>query len=114
MSDITLNTAAAAVPGVREGNVAAVRLPAVEGGPRESFAVLVESRASGDPAAEERIGRETTARVVAELLKVAGVADDYEALDETSLSMLTAAKNGTLDEFLTAHPEFSAETPATP
>ncbi|GAB7042435.1 MULTISPECIES: LCP family protein [Catenuloplanes] len=35
---------------------------------------------------------------------------DYETLDESSLSMLTAAKNGTLDEFLAAHPEFSAET----
>jgi fatty-acyl-CoA synthase len=34
---------------------------------RESFAVLVESRAHGDEAAARQIGREVTARIVAEI-----------------------------------------------
>jgi len=55
------------VPGVREGNVAAIRLMAHEGVARESFAVLVESRAAGDEAAAAEIGREVTARIVAEI-----------------------------------------------
>jgi fatty-acyl-CoA synthase len=55
------------VPGVREGNVAAIRLMAGEGVARESFAVLVESRAAGDEAAAAQIGREVTARIVAEI-----------------------------------------------
>ena len=62
-----IERAAARVPGVREGNVAAVRLLAGDGVARESFAVLVESRSHGDEAAEQRIGREVTARVVAEI-----------------------------------------------
>jgi fatty-acyl-CoA synthase len=55
---------AGAVEGVREGNVAAVRLMAGDGVARESFAVLVESRSRGD---EERIVREVTARIVAQI-----------------------------------------------
>jgi fatty-acyl-CoA synthase len=62
-----IERAAATVPDVRSGNVAAVRLTADEGRARESFAVLVESRAAGDPSAEERITREVTSRVVAEI-----------------------------------------------
>ena len=62
-----IERAAAGVPGVRDGNVAAVRLMAGEGLARESFAVLVESRAFGDEAAAAQIGREVTARVVAEI-----------------------------------------------
>jgi fatty-acyl-CoA synthase len=62
-----IERAAATVPDVRGGNVAAVRLPAGDERARESFAVLVESRVFGDPAAEERVGREVTSRVVAEI-----------------------------------------------
>jgi fatty-acyl-CoA synthase len=62
-----IERAAATVPEVRSGNVAAVRLTAGDDRARESFAVLVESRAAGDPAAEERVGREVISRVVAEI-----------------------------------------------
>jgi fatty-acyl-CoA synthase len=62
-----IERAAGTVPGVREGNVAAVRLMAGDGAARESFAVLVESRSAGDEAAEKDIRREVTARVVAEI-----------------------------------------------
>jgi fatty-acyl-CoA synthase len=62
-----IERAAAGVQGVRDGNVAAIRLIAGEGQARESFAVLVESRAFGDEAAEKHIGREVTARIVAEI-----------------------------------------------
>jgi fatty-acyl-CoA synthase len=45
-----IERAAAGVEGVRDGNVAAIRLmPGDRGLVRESFAVLVESRGSGDP-----------------------------------------------------------------
>jgi fatty-acyl-CoA synthase len=62
-----IERAAATAPDVRGGNVAAVRLPADEHRARESFAVLVESKVSGDPAAEERVGREVISRIVAEI-----------------------------------------------
>ena len=62
-----IERAAATAPDVRGGNVAAVRLPAGEERARESFAVLVESRVAGDPAAEERVGREVISRIVAEI-----------------------------------------------
>jgi fatty-acyl-CoA synthase len=62
-----IERAAAAVPGVRDGAVAAIRLMAGDGVARESFAVLVESRAHGDEAAEEQISREAIARIVAEI-----------------------------------------------
>jgi fatty-acyl-CoA synthase len=62
-----IERAAAGVPGVREGNVVAVRLMAGDGVARESFAVLVESRAFGDRDAEDRISREATSRIVAEI-----------------------------------------------
>jgi fatty-acyl-CoA synthase len=63
-----IERAAGGVEGVRDGNVAAVRLMAGEHGvARESFAVLAESRAAGDPAAEERIAQQVTARIVAEI-----------------------------------------------
>ena len=62
-----IERAAGGVPGVRDGNVAAVRLMAGDGVARESFAVLVESRMSGDEAAEEHIRRDVAARVVAEV-----------------------------------------------
>ncbi|MBM2614317.1 fatty acyl-AMP ligase [Actinoplanes sp. LDG1-06] len=62
-----IERAAGAVPGVREGNVAAVRLLAGEGVTRESFAVLAESRQAGDEGAAQQIAREVTARVVAEI-----------------------------------------------
>jgi fatty-acyl-CoA synthase len=62
-----IERAAATVPEVRSGNVAAVRLTAGEQRARESFAVLVESRAAGDPEAEERVAREVVSRVVAEI-----------------------------------------------
>ncbi|WP_250034597.1 fatty acyl-AMP ligase [Paractinoplanes maris] len=60
-----IERAAGAVPGVREGNVVAVRLPAGVG--RESFAVLAESRQAGDETAAAQIAREVTSRVVAEV-----------------------------------------------
>jgi fatty-acyl-CoA synthase len=62
-----IERAAASVQGVRDGNVAAIRLMAGEGMARESFAVLLESRVFGDKAAEEHISREATARIVAEI-----------------------------------------------
>jgi fatty-acyl-CoA synthase len=62
-----IERAAGTVQGVREGNVAAVRLLAGDGVARESFAVLVESRAAGDQAAEEQIRKEVTSRVVSEI-----------------------------------------------
>jgi fatty-acyl-CoA synthase len=62
-----IERAAAAASDVRGGNVAAVRLPASDSRARESFAVLVESRVFGDPAAEERVSRDVTARVVSEI-----------------------------------------------
>ncbi|GIH08845.1 fatty-acyl-CoA synthase [Rhizocola hellebori] len=62
-----IERAAAAVPGVREGNVAAVRLLAGDGVARESFSVLVESRQAGDAAAEAAIVQAVTARVIAEV-----------------------------------------------
>jgi fatty-acyl-CoA synthase len=62
-----IERAAGTVEGVREGNVAAVRLLAGDGVARESFAVLVESRLAGDEAAAKQIGREVTSRVVAEI-----------------------------------------------
>ena len=61
-----IERAAASVEGVRDGNAAAVRLLPEEGA-RESFAVLVESRAAGDEAAEGRIRRQVTAKVLAEI-----------------------------------------------
>ncbi|NMO52405.1 fatty acyl-AMP ligase [Actinoplanes sp. TBRC 11911] len=62
-----IERAATSVPGVRDGNAVAVRLLPEEGGPRESFALLVESRAAGDETAEAQIRREVTARVVSEI-----------------------------------------------
>ncbi|GID27640.1 fatty acyl-AMP ligase [Paractinoplanes brasiliensis] len=62
-----IERAAGAVPGVREGNVAAVRLLAGDGVARESFAVLAESRQAGDADAAEQIAKEVTSRVVAEV-----------------------------------------------
>ena len=62
-----IERAAAGVQGVRDGNVVAVRLMAGEGVARESFAVLMESRAFGDKAAEATISREAIARIVAEI-----------------------------------------------
>ncbi|GIE95408.1 fatty acyl-AMP ligase [Paractinoplanes rishiriensis] len=62
-----IERAAGHVEGVRSGNVVAVRLSAGESLSRESFAVLAESRAAGDAAAEEMIRRSVTARVVAEI-----------------------------------------------
>jgi fatty-acyl-CoA synthase len=62
-----IERAASRVPGVRDGNVAAIRLMAGEGVARESFAVLVESRAAGDEAAAVQISREVMARIVAEI-----------------------------------------------
>jgi fatty-acyl-CoA synthase len=62
-----IERAAATVPEVRTGNVAAVRLDADDDRARESFAVLVESRAAGDPEAAERVQREVISRIVAEI-----------------------------------------------
>jgi fatty-acyl-CoA synthase len=63
-----IERAAGAVPGVREGNVVAVRLLAGDDGrARESFAVLAESRQAGDESAVAQITREVTRRVVAEI-----------------------------------------------
>ncbi|HET8658509.1 MAG TPA: hypothetical protein VFM55_05875, partial [Micromonosporaceae bacterium] len=62
-----IERAAAAVDGVREGNVAAVRLMPGDGVARESFAVLVESRLAGDPAAEQRIVAAVTTSIVSEV-----------------------------------------------
>ena len=62
-----IERAAGSVPGVREGNVAAVRLLAGDDARRESFAVLAESRQATDEAAAQEIARQVTARVVAEI-----------------------------------------------
>ncbi|WP_097328567.1 fatty acyl-AMP ligase [Paractinoplanes atraurantiacus] len=58
-----IERAAGRVPGVREGNVAAVRLLAGDGRPRESFAVIVEAREGS----HDDIAREVTSRIVAEI-----------------------------------------------
>ena len=57
-----IERAAAGVDGVRAGNVVAVRLDAAAR--RESFAVLLESRAAGDADAEQALRRDVTARIV--------------------------------------------------
>ena len=62
-----IERAAGSVPGVREGNVVAVRLLAGDGVARESFAVLAESRQAADEAAAQQIAREVISRVVAEI-----------------------------------------------
>ncbi len=62
-----IERAAAAVPGVRDGNVAAVRLLAGDGVARESFAVLVESRSAGDPLAVQAIREAVINRITAEI-----------------------------------------------
>ena len=63
-----IERAAGSVGGVREGNVAAIRLtPAEDGVARESFAVLVESRQAGDETAAKQIAAEVTSRVTAEI-----------------------------------------------
>ena len=56
-----IERAACAVPGVRAGNAAAVRIDAGDG--RESFAVLAESKQADDPAEAERIRAEIALRV---------------------------------------------------
>ena len=56
-----IERAACAVPGVRAGNAAAVRIEAGNG--RESFAVLAESKQADDPAEAERIRAEIALRV---------------------------------------------------
>ncbi|OLF15264.1 fatty acyl-AMP ligase [Actinophytocola xanthii] len=56
-----IERAASAVDGVRAGNAVAVRLDA--GTRRERFAVVVESRLAGDPAAEKVVRKEVGARV---------------------------------------------------
>jgi fatty-acyl-CoA synthase len=61
-----IERAATSVPDVRDGNAVAVRLLPEEGA-RESFALLVESRAAGDEPAEAQIRREVIARVVSEI-----------------------------------------------
>ncbi len=62
-----IERAAASVPGVREGNVVAVRLLAGDGVARESFAVLAESRLAGDAQAEAALAEAVTAKVIAEV-----------------------------------------------
>ncbi|MEU8265199.1 fatty acyl-AMP ligase [Micromonospora sp. NPDC048999] len=62
-----IERAAAGVDGVRDGNVAAVRLMAGDGVARESFAVLVESRLAGDPAAERALSDAVAARIIADV-----------------------------------------------
>ncbi|SHG56781.1 fatty acyl-AMP ligase [Streptoalloteichus hindustanus] len=57
-----IERAACAVDGVRAGNAVALRLDA--GSRRERFAVAVESRLAGDPAAERTLRKEVTARVM--------------------------------------------------
>ncbi|MET0419657.1 MAG: fatty acyl-AMP ligase [Actinoplanes sp.] len=61
-----IERAAGGVDGVREGNVAAVRLLTGEGRARETFAVLAECRPAGD-GDEGRIRREITSRVLSEI-----------------------------------------------
>jgi fatty-acyl-CoA synthase len=56
-----IERAACAVPGVRAGNAAAVRIDAGDG--RESFAVLAESKQADDPVEAERIRAEIALRV---------------------------------------------------
>lgn len=60
-----IERAAARVPGVRAGCTAAVRLDA--GLSRETFAVVVESKESQDPAEARRIERQVAHEVVAEV-----------------------------------------------
>jgi fatty-acyl-CoA synthase len=62
-----IERAAGSVPGVRTGNVAAVRLLAGDGVARESFAVLVESSRAGDAAAEREIREAVVNRIAAEV-----------------------------------------------
>jgi fatty-acyl-CoA synthase len=57
-----IERAVCAVPGVRAGNAAAVRIDAGDG--REGFAVLVESRLAADTVETERMRAEITRRVV--------------------------------------------------
>jgi fatty-acyl-CoA synthase len=59
---VDIERAAGLVPGVRPGNVAAVRMDT--GARRESFAVAVESKQAGDADAERIIRKEVTSRVV--------------------------------------------------
>src|SRR5699024_3202003 len=58
---VDVERAAAAVDGVRAGNVVAVRL--AEGTRRERFAVVLESKWTGNQHAEAKIVREVSARV---------------------------------------------------
>jgi fatty-acyl-CoA synthase len=58
-----IERAAQSVPGVRAGNAAAVRLSA--GQRRESFAVVVESRAAADEAEAARIADQVRSAVTA-------------------------------------------------
>jgi fatty-acyl-CoA synthase len=62
-----IERAAGSVPGVRTGNVAAVRLMAGDGVARESFAVLVESHRATDPLAAQAIREEVANRIAAEV-----------------------------------------------
>ena len=62
-----IERAAAAVDGVRDGNVAAVRMLAGGGVDRESFAVVVESRLAGNADAERQLRDAITNRIVAEI-----------------------------------------------
>ena len=62
-----IERAAATIDGVRDGNVAAVRLMAGDNVARESFAVLVESRLAGDASAEQALREAVTSRVAAEI-----------------------------------------------
>ncbi|PZG14087.1 long-chain fatty acid--CoA ligase [Micromonospora craterilacus] len=62
-----IERAAAAVDGVRDGNVAAVRMLAGDGVDRESFAVVVESRLAGNAEAERNLRDAITNRIVAEI-----------------------------------------------
>lgn len=62
-----IERAAGSVPGVRDGNVAAVRLLAGDGVARESFAVLVESRSAGDAVAAQAIRDAVVNRIAAEV-----------------------------------------------
>ncbi|AHH94157.1 fatty acyl-AMP ligase [Kutzneria viridogrisea] len=57
-----IERAASSVPGVRAGNAVAVRLDA--GTRRERFAVALESKLAGDPAAEKALRNEVTSKVV--------------------------------------------------
>lgn len=59
---VDIEKAACAVEGVRAGNAAAVRLEA--GGKRERFAVVLESRLAGEPAAVKKLRKDVAARIV--------------------------------------------------